>query len=156
MKELLIYTDGSGNNKTREGGFGVYNVTEKKGYKKGYTNTTTARMEIRAVLFALKNLSNEPSKVTIKLDNEYVVKSIQERWAYMWEMHKWQGRKNADLWQEVLKEIRRLNKVKITLQWIRGHQKNLEDDDVFYNNLVDVFANYKQFINKEREEDVCG
>ena len=154
MKEILIYTDGSGNNITKEGGFGVYNVTEKKGYKKGYTNTTTARMEIRAVLFALKTLLNEPSKVTIKLDNEYVVKSIQERWAYMWEMHKWQGRKNADLWQEVLKEIRRLNKVKITLQWIRGHQTNLEDEDVFYNNLVDKFADYKQFKNQEREEDV--
>jgi len=156
MKELLIYTDGSGNNKTREGGFGVYNVTEKKGYKKGYTNTTTARMEIRAVLFVLKSLPNEESKVTIKLDNEYVVKSIQERWAYGWEQFNWQGRTNADLWKQMLAEIRRLNKVKITLQWIRGHQKNLEDDDVFYNNLVDVFANYKQFINKEREEDVCG
>ena len=83
-----------------------------------------------------------------------MVKAIQERWAYMWEMHKWQDRKNADLWQEVLKEIRRLDKVKITLQWIKGHQTNLEDEDVFYNNLVDKFADYKQFKNQEREEDI--
>lgn len=108
-------------------------------------------MEIRALLVAIKQVKNIPSEVTVKCDNQYVVNSIKERWVYDWEISNWSGRVNADLWKKVLREIRKRDKVKFILKWVKGHQKDLTSDDAFYNALVDKLCDYKQF--KERTKD---
>lgn len=149
MQTITIYTDGSCYYKTRQGGFGVYIVNTGRAIHKGYDNTTTARMEIRGVLTAIKQIKNTPCRVIIKCDNEYCVKTIREGWIYKWAHEGWEGRKNSDLWQEVLVEINKRPNVVFRLEWVRGHQKDLNDEDTFYNNLVDKLADYKQFTERE-------
>lgn len=151
IEKITIYTDGSCYWKTGEGGIGIYIVNTNKAFHKGYSNTSTSRMEIRALLVAIKQVKNIPSEVTVKCDNQYVVNSIKERWVYDWEISNWSGRVNADLWKKVLREIRKRDKVKFILKWVKGHQKDLTSDDAFYNALVDKLCDYKQF--KERTKD---
>ena len=59
-KTVVIYTDGSAHYKDKMGGLGVYikfgtgsNIKEKI-ISKGYSNTTNNRMELRAVIEAMK------------------------------------------------------------------------------------------------------
>lgn len=152
MQTILIYTDGSCYYKTKEGGFAVYITNTGRAIKKGYSNTTTARMEIMAVLTAIRQINNVKQRVIIKLDNEYVVKTIREGWITKWENENWADRKNSDLWKQVSKEIKSRPLVTFRLEWIRGHQKDLDNPDTFYNNLVDKLCDYKNF--KNRTEDV--
>lgn len=151
IPNITIYTDGSCYWKTKEGGIGIYFLDSNKAFHKGFSNTSTDRMEIIAFLYAIKNIKNIPCHVEIKLDNQYVTNSINEGWVYEWERSNWCARKNADLWKKALKEIRKRNKVKFKITWIKGHQKDLTNDDAFYNALVDRLCDYKQF--KEREID---
>lgn len=153
MINQTIYTDGSCYWKTREGGFAVYFKDQNKALSQGWTNTSTDRMEIMGVLTAIKNIPNIESNVLIILDNEYVVKTIREGWIYKWFYEGWKDRTNSDLWKQVLEEIKARPLVKIRLKHVKGHQKDLENEDVFYNNLVDRLADYKNFKNKKRNVD---
>ena len=74
-----IYTDGSCNSKSRLGGCGVYMVNKTTGeeifFREGYCNTTTPRMEMRAIVNALELLpKGNPIKARIVCDSEFVVK----------------------------------------------------------------------------------
>lgn len=150
MEVITIYTDGSGYYKNGLGGIGVYVVGTGQKISKGYENTTTSRMEIMAVLTAIKLIKNKECRVIIKCDNQYVVKAIREGWMFKWEHENWENRKNSDLWKQILKEIRARDKVKFRLEWVRGHQSG-DGEDEKYNNLVDELANYKQFTKREKD-----
>ena len=69
MRRIDIYTDGSCNARIRVGGYGVYVKEEGREtvIHQGYTHTTTARMEMRAVLHAIRLVSNESMDVTFIL-----------------------------------------------------------------------------------------
>jgi ribonuclease HI len=74
-----IYTDSSCNSKNRLGGCGVYMVNKTTGeeifFREGYCNTTTPRMEMRAIINALELLpKGNPIKARIVCDSEFVVK----------------------------------------------------------------------------------
>lgn len=159
MKEIKIWTDGSAVvTGEKLGGSGVY-IKYSDGREvclsKGWKNTKTGRAEIHAVLIALRRLENVPSRVTFYMDSEYVQKSVLE---YMpnWIKNNWMGAagpvKNRDLWEGVLKELDRLDRV--LLQWVhvRGHQDNLDDEIVMGNNVADYLASYKN--NTEFELDL--
>ena len=83
MKNVEIYTDGGcrGNGQDREniGGIGgvlIYGDYQKE-FKKGYRNTTNNKMELLAVITALKMLK-EPCRVTIHSDSAYVVNAFNQ------------------------------------------------------------------------------
>lgn len=159
MEEIKIWTDGSAIvTGDRLGGSGVY-MKHGDGREvclsKGWRNTKTGRAEIHAVLIALRQLENVPSKVTFYMDSEYVQKSILE---YMpnWIKNNWMGAtgpvKNRDLWKGVLKELDRLDRVLIQWVHVKGHQDNLDDEIVMGNNVADYLASYKN--NTEFELDL--
>lgn len=145
--EIFIYTDGSCNNKTNQnGGFGIvllYNGNEKRVYSNQYSNTTSARMEIRGLLESLKHIRDKTIPVTVYCDNEYVCKSISEKWAEKWENESWligrgednlKYRLNHDLWKQVLEEYRKFPAGNVKLVWVRGH------DGDKYNEIADELA----------------
>lgn len=159
MEEIKIWTDGSAIvTGDKLGGSGVY-MKHGDGREvclsKGWRNTKTGRAEIHAVLIALRHLENVPSKVTFYMDSEYVQRSILE---YMpsWIRNNWMGTagpvKNRDLWEGVLKELDRLDRVLIQWVHVRGHQDNLDDEIVMGNNVADYLASYKN--NTEFELDL--
>ena len=142
-----IYTDGSADNKTKEGGFGYVVVrgdeTVHKEWLGMFTSTTSARMEIMAVLDCLvwckDNLGGEG--VQIFCDNKYVVNTIDLGWYLNWKDEGWFGRKNADLWSQFL-ALKPQLRFEFSIKWIKSHNGNK------YNEMADDLAK-QGFRNKE-------
>ena len=79
MKEINIYTDGACSGNPGPGGWGavlVYKENEKQ-LSGSDKNTTNNRMEMTAVIEALKALK-EPCKVTLTTDSKYVCDAINK------------------------------------------------------------------------------
>jgi ribonuclease HI len=56
-----------------------------KEYSKGFKLTTNNRMELLAVIEALKKLKQTNLKITVYTDSKYVVDSIEKKWVFKWE-----------------------------------------------------------------------
>jgi ribonuclease HI len=136
MKKVSIWTDGSGDNKKGNGGFGIvltYREEEILYQSDQYINTTSARMEIKALLEALRLVCDKSTLIKLYCDNQYVCFSISKNWAEKWEKENWNNRKNKDLWIQVLEEIRKF-KHKPQIIWVKGHN----GDE--YNEICDILA----------------
>ncbi len=138
---IYIYTDGSCNNKTKAaGGIGfviIHNKKVEEFYKGQYINSTSARMEITAIIEALKIVKSqyEDQEIILYSDNEYCVKTWMQKWCLKWEREDWQDRLNADLWQEFLRVVRSFRDPNaITLFHVKGHAGNK------YNEVCDELA----------------
>ena len=117
-----IYTDGAARGNPGPGGYGVVMEWVGKAYKKefskGFKHTTNNRMELLAVIDALKKLKNPGTLVLVFTDSKYVVDSVKKGWVFGWEKKGFKDRKNADLWKDFLIEYR---KHEVDFKWIRGH-----------------------------------
>lgn len=51
--------------------------------------------------------------------------------------------KNRDLWEKVLTELNRTEKVLKSYVHVKGHQDNLDNEIVLGNNVADYLASYK-------------
>ena len=157
--KIKIWTDGSAVIKgDRLGGAGVYmkySDGREKMLKKGLKNTLTGRAEIHALLLSLNALDNEPMEVDYYLDSQYVQKAMNE-WLQGWVRRGWVGSagmvKNRDLWERVLSEKTRLNKVTMRFHHVKGHQNNLEDELLEGNAIADYLANYKEQTSYEEDQ----
>ena len=124
MKLVNIYTDGACSGNPGPGGWGavlVYGQYEKA-VSGGSSDTTNNRMELTAVIEALKALKRRCS-VHIVTDSKYVVDGVTKGWAKSWRAKGWKksdGKPalNPELWGELLDE---LSKHEVTFEWIKGH-----------------------------------
>ena len=107
MKHVDIFTDGACSGNPGPGGWGA--VLRYKGKEKelsgGEAETTNNRMEIMAVIEALKAL-HEPCEVTLTSDSQYVCNAIVKGWAKKWKQNNWiesdkTKAKNSELWDEL-------------------------------------------------------
>ena len=116
LPTVTIYTDGSCLGNPGPGGYGAVLVTSQNGssHRKeiygGYRLTTNSRMEILAVLRALKELK-VTFQVQIFSDSEYVVKSISKGWLERWSSEDWMAKPNkprtdSDLWRRVYRLLK--------------------------------------------------
>jgi ribonuclease HI len=127
--KVHIYTDGAARGNPGPGGYGV--VMEwvgkpyKKEFSKGFKHTTNNRMELLAVIDALKNLKNPGTQVLVFTDSKYVVDSVKKGWVFGWEKKAFKDRKNADLWKDFLVEYR---KHEVDFKWIRGHNNHIQNE----------------------------
>lgn len=158
--KMTIFTDGSCTVKGRkEGGFGVY---LKQGeaeitYRKGFWNTTTTRMEMKALLAAIEMVDSEVwTDVRIISDSQFVVNAFLLGWLNQWRLNCWQGVKNPELWNKIIKAIECRRKMKFNITWTPGHGKDLEQDYVFGNSVADSLANYKTQDSYEQDLDLVG
>ncbi|MBQ9844513.1 MAG: ribonuclease HI [Oscillospiraceae bacterium] len=131
MKRIEIFTDGACKGNPGPGGWCAilrYNGVEKM-ISGGEKETTNNRMELSAVLFALKALK-EPCHITLQSDSKYVLDSLSKGWVYGWQKKGWKksdGKPalNVDLWQQLLEEIR---KHELEYVWIKGHAGHPENE----------------------------
>jgi ribonuclease HI len=134
LSELIIYTDGASRGNPGPGGYGVilqYKGTEKE-LSAGYRRTTNNRMELMAVIAALKALTRPGLNITIFSDSQYVVKAVSEGWLKNWLATDFKGgKKNRDLWTAYADLASKHN---IKFKWVRGHADNK------YNNRCDELA----------------
>ena len=133
MPEVEIYTDGACSGNPGAGGWGAilrYGSVEKE-LSGGETDTTNNRMELTAVIEALKALK-KPCIITLYTDSRYVMDGVNE-WMPNWKRNGWRTSnkktpvKNIDLWQslESLLEIHKIRWV-----WVKGHNGHLENERV--------------------------
>lgn len=131
MKSVEIFTDGACKGNPGPGGWGAilrYGTTEKE-ISGGESSTTNNRMEISAVLEALKCLK-EPCHITLYSDSQYVCNALKLGWAKKWKANNWMRNKkdpalNVDLWEELLK-LYDMHKVDIV--WVKGHAGHPENE----------------------------
>jgi len=130
----VIYTDGACSGNPGPGGWAwaVAPDGERHG-SGGERRTTNQRMEVRAVLEALRANAGQ---LTIVSDSTYVVNCFRDGWWVRWQKNGWRNAKkepvaNTDLWkplielyQERLPEFR----------WVKGHSGDRMND------LVDRLA----------------
>ncbi len=124
MKNIEIYTDGACSNNPGKGGWAavlVYKGREKEIYG-GSKNTTNNRMELTAVIEALKAVK-EPCNITLTTDSKYVCDAVNNRWVYSWKSNGWRKADkkpalNADLWGELLPLLEKHN---VKFVWVKGH-----------------------------------
>lgn len=130
MKDYNVYTDGAYSPSTNKGGVGIAFISDNKlilQYSKLFLNTTNNRMELAAVIIALKCLKNKINKLTIYSDSQYVIGCITKGW---------KRNKNQDLWKvfdKIEKKAKELCTI-IEYKWTHGHA----DDK--WNNFVDNLA----------------
>ena len=130
------YTDGACSGNPGPGGWGVFiensgNVTELSGRDE---NTTNNRMELKAVIEALKFFTIN-SELTIHTDSKYVMDGAS-RWIINWKKNNWKTAqkkdvKNKDLWIEI---DNLLNYHDVSWVWVKGH------DGIYGNERADYLA----------------
>jgi len=125
MKTISIFTDGSSLGNPGPGGYGAilrYGEIEMV-VSGGENNTTNNRMELKAVIEALKALKS-PCEITVYSDSTYVVKGINE-WLENWIKKDFKKVKNPDLWREYI-EVSKPHKIHAI--WVRGHDGHVENE----------------------------
>ena len=125
-KEITIYTDGACLGNPGPGGYAAVlscgsKVKELSG---GFRLTTNNRMEILAVIQALKALKDTGSyHITLFTDSRLVVNAINSGWIEKWKKNNWKRNAkdpviNPDLWAEL---DMLWKKHDISIQWVEGH-----------------------------------
>ena len=131
MKQVEIFTDGACKGNPGPGGWGAilrYKSTEKE-ISGGEANTTNNRMELTAVINALK-LIKEPCHVTLYSDSQYICNALTQGWAKKWQANNWMRNKkekalNPELWEELLALC---DKHQIDIIWVKGHAGHPENE----------------------------
>ena len=130
-----IYTDGACSGNPGDGGIAYIIVNDEnviiEEFSRYFPNTTNNRMELLAVIFAIKSLSDKAYNFTIYSDSTYVVNAINKGWLEVWEKNGFLKRKNADLWKIFIYISKNRN---IKFVWIKVHADN------FYNKKCDLLA----------------
>ena len=134
--KIIIYTDGACSGNPGKGGWGAI-LMFKENQKKicgGNKETTNNRMEIQAVIEALKVIK-KPSEIIINTDSKYVMDGIT-KWIIGWKKNGWRTAdrkavKNSELWQELDIEV---CKHSIEWRWVKGHSGDK------YNDIADELA----------------
>ncbi len=121
--KVVIYADGACKGNPGTGGWGALMIAggHEKEMFGGERNTTNNRMELQAVIEALKALTR-PCEVVVFTDSQYVQKGISE-WIHGWKARGWKTSarepvKNVDLWQ-ALDAAQAQHKIE--WRWIKGH-----------------------------------
>jgi len=132
-----IFTDGACRGNPGPGGWGAvmrFRGKEKQLYG-GEPETTNNRMELKAVIMALEELTR-PAMVRVTTDSQYVKKGITE-WIHNWKRNGWRTAakkpvKNSDLWRELDHLVAQHD---VAWDWVKGHSGHPE------NELADTLAN---------------
>ena len=127
MKTVAIYTDGACSGNPGPGGWGA--ILEYNGHERtlsgGAPETTNNRMELTAVIEALKKLK-EPCVVELYSDSKYVIDALEKAWIWGWKKRGWitshkKPALNVDLWETLLPL---LQTHQVHYHWVKGHSTN--------------------------------
>jgi len=121
--DLIVYTDGAARGNPGPGGYGAILQwgTARKELSQGYRRTTNNRMELMAVIAALKDLKRDNLNITIYSDSSYVVNAIEKGWLNNWVKTNFKDKKNVDLWKLYLTYHK---KHRVKFVWVKGHANN--------------------------------
>lgn len=127
--QIKIYTDGAcraNGTKNALGGWAyaiIYNDElrlEEWGNEK---ETTNNRMEMMAVVEALKNFTDLDEEIVICTDSAYIHNCMKQKWYVNWQRNGWVNAarepvKNKDLWEQIIPYF---SNPFVSFEKIRGH-----------------------------------
>jgi ribonuclease HI len=133
---ITVYTDGACQGNPGPGGWAWAVVGGRFGAGPA-EHTTNQRMEIEAVLEALRALADDPGPIEVVSDSTYVVNCFRDRWWEGWLAKGWvnSAKKpvaNRDLWEPLIELVRQRGDV--SFRWVKGHSGDVMND------LVDRLA----------------
>lgn len=124
--KFIIYTDGGikGNGEKSNYGSWAYRMEYLNFVKEDsgiIIDTTSNRCEMTAIIQALKTLKKFNIPIILYSDSMYCVKGITE-WYPEWQKINWRGKKNVDLWQELIDLKDKFKEIEFV--HVRGHEGN--------------------------------
>ena len=132
---IKIYTDGACSGNPGRGGWAAIIIDGEKVEKisGASENTTNNRMELIAVISALKYVQNE--NIELFTDSKYTKDGI-EKWIYNWKKNGWKTANkkevsNKELWTEL--DLLN-NEFEVSWNWVKAHSTDK------LNNEVDLLA----------------
>ena len=140
-----IWTDGGCRGNPGPGGWGALlrAGSHERELSGSDPSTTNNRMEMTAVIEALRALKRDGSEVVLTTDSQYVRKGITE-WIETWKRRGWKTAskapvKNAELWREIDALAARH---RIDWRWVKGHAGHPENErcDALANGAMDALA----------------
>jgi len=131
---MKVYTDGACSGNPGPGGW-AWAIEDGESGSGGEKDTTNQRMELRAVLEAVKKLDGY---IAIYSDSTYVVKCFNDGWYKGWLKRGWKNSQNKpvanqDLWRDLI-EIYLDRSEELEFNWVKGHSGDPMND------LVDQMA----------------
>jgi ribonuclease HI len=137
MERVEVFTDGACSGNPGPGGWGwAVSPDGVPNGSGGEDHTTNQRMEVYAVLDAIRTLGVNGTPIEIVSDSTYVVNCFRDRWYVKWERNGWKNSKkqevaNIDLWKPLIDAVRNSD---VTFRWVKGHSGDRMND------LVDRLA----------------
>ena len=139
ISNISIYTDGACSGNPGKGAFSyviLVDNNEIQRYANGFIKTTNNRMELMAIIEAIKYIKllekiDDNTSVNIYSDSKYVIDSINKNWLNNWILKNFKNVKNVDLWKEFINVKHNLN---INFIWVEGHS------NIKYNEICDKLA----------------
>jgi len=138
VASCIVYTDGACSGNPGPGGWAwAIAPTGERQDSGGERQTTNQRMELVAVLNALRTLGAQAGAIEVVSDSQYVVKCFNDAWWEGWLRRGWKNSQrqpvaNRDLWEPLITLVRERGNV--TFRWVRGHNGDPMND------LVDALA----------------
>lgn len=131
---IEVYTDGACSGNPGKGGWAAILLykNHREKLSKAYRLTTNNRMELMAVIEALKAIKNRDVPVVVYSDSKYVVENIKEGYIFNWVKKNFKDVKNPDLWKELIQLISKFKQIDFV--WVKAHHTNP------YNNECDKMA----------------
>ena len=127
--EGIVYTDGACSGNPGPGGWAWAVAPDGEPRDSGgNSHTTNQRMEIQAVLEAVRAL---PGPLHVMSDSTYVVNCFRDRWWEGWIARGWRNKAkkpvaNRDLWEPLIDAVRARGDV--TFRWVKGHGDDVTND----------------------------
>ena len=154
--DVIAYTDGGcrGNPGPGAWAYVLINPRNKLAQEAagGEQPTTNNRMELQAVLEALRALNKPQLKILIRSDSKYTIDCCST-WMSGWKKRGW-TRKGGELKNvDILKELdQALQQHRVTFEWVKGHagEAGNEHVDELLNQAMDRLKAGKSAAHKDR------
>ena len=139
VEPVVVFTDGACAGNPGPGGWAwAVAPSGRPCGSGGEARTTNQRMELQAVLEALRALGvgSEAGSVEVVSDSTYVVNCFRDRWWANWQRNGWKNAKkqpvaNADIWVPLVELVQSGD---VRFRWVKGHSGDSMND------LVDSLA----------------
>jgi ribonuclease HI len=130
---IVVYTDGACSGNPGPGGWAWAIAPDgQRSGSGGETSTTNQRMELMAVLEAVRSLADEVVEIHVVSDSTYVVNCFRDGWWVRWRRNGWRNSQrqpvaNVDLWEPLVDLVERRA---VTFEWVKGHSGDPMNDRV--------------------------